>query len=83
MTTYAPIPNLLDNGKQVYVGFIPSASGTTIPSAASITDSVGDVWKLVPSTTHGNQVSLNGVVDTTMSNVILVLYYNNSIYLEV
>lgn len=55
----------------------PSASGTTIPSASSITDSTGAVWTLV-----GGSVYRNGTKAGNTYNVTLVLYYGGGIYHE-
>ncbi|WP_144107636.1 hypothetical protein [Paraburkholderia sp. BCC1886] len=52
-----------------------SASGTTMPPAASITDSTGAVWTL-----SKGSVYRNGVMPGNNYNVTLVLYYNGTIY---
>ncbi|WP_250455891.1 glycosyl hydrolase [Caballeronia sp. ATUFL_M2_KS44] len=56
-----------------------SASGTTIPPAASITDSSGAVWTLV-----GGRVMKNGAGVSTGSSVALaqILYFNGIIYAQ-
>jgi hypothetical protein len=55
----------------------PSASGTTIPSAAQIVDSGGNVWTLASGV-----VMKNGMPAGYSANVILLLYYNSVIYQE-
>ncbi|NKJ51295.1 hypothetical protein CIC12_32180 [Burkholderia sp. SG-MS1] len=52
-----------------------SASGTTIPSASSITDSAGAVWTL-----SGGMVYRNGAKAGNTSNVTLIIYYGTTIY---
>jgi endoglucanase len=52
-----------------------SPSGTTIPSATQIVDSIGTVWTVV-----SGQAVRNGVVDTTTANIVQLLYYNGVIY---
>jgi hypothetical protein len=54
-----------------------SASGTTIPPAASITDSSGAVWTL-----SGGVLYQNGAVAGVNYNVVLALWINGSIYHE-
>ncbi|RKT22092.1 hypothetical protein B0G69_5511 [Paraburkholderia sp. RAU2J] len=52
-----------------------SASGTTIPSASSITDSAGAVWTL-----SGGAVYRNGAKAGNTSNVTLIIYYGTTVY---
>jgi hypothetical protein len=52
-----------------------SANGTTIPPAASITDSQGSVWTL-----SGGSVYKDGVKAGNNYNVTLVLWYGGAIY---
>ncbi|MBP0594413.1 hypothetical protein J8I87_33065 [Paraburkholderia sp. LEh10] len=52
-----------------------SASGTTVPSATSITDSTGAVWTLVKGSVYKN-----GAKAGNTYNVSLLLYYNGGIY---
>lgn len=63
---------------QTNPGTSASASGTTVPSAASITDASGNVWTL----TSGAQIAKNGTVDPITANVNLLLYYNGTVYQE-
>ena len=56
-------------------GFVPSASGTTIPSATSITDSSGNVWTVVSGV-----AKINGTTAGTNSAVSTLLYYGGTIY---
>jgi hypothetical protein len=62
------------------VGSGTSANGTTIPPAASIIDASGNTWTL----SNGAQVLENGNLVGTYgsSGVILVLWYNSTIYQE-
>jgi hypothetical protein len=54
-----------------------SASGTTIPSANQLVDSAGNVW-----TVSGGVIYENGNASVGTANVILLLYYNGTIYQE-
>ena len=58
-----------------------SANKTTI-SPSFITDSIGGLWGISPSTSHGAQVCHNGVIDGSTSNVALLLYFNHTVYHE-
>lgn len=53
---------------------IASSSGTTIPSAAQIVDSAGNVW-----TRSGSSFYFNGIAKTS-SITTLLLYYNSTTY---
>jgi hypothetical protein len=55
---------------------VASASGTTIPSAAQITDATGGVWTL-----NGGVCLLNGFQAANCSSAKTLLFYQNSIYL--
>jgi hypothetical protein len=54
-----------------------SASGTTIPSAARIIDSSGNVW-----TVAGGAIYLNGAHAASSANTALLLYYNCVIFTQ-
>jgi hypothetical protein len=58
----------------------PSPNDTAIKfgSAAAIVDASGNKWTV----TSGQQVAVNGVVDTTTANVIEVAYVNGTIWQE-
>jgi hypothetical protein len=56
-------------------GTAVSLSGTTIPSAAALGDTSGNVW-----TVSAGQIYRNGVVDPVTAQVTLLLYYNGTIY---
>lgn len=60
----------------------PSPSGTTIPSATQIVDSVGNVWTVTGGIISYVPAGGGAPVQTVSSNVILLLYYNNLIYQE-
>jgi hypothetical protein len=45
-----------------------------------LTDSIGDVWGLVPSLTVGNQICYNGVIQPATAQVTLLLYNNHTVY---
>jgi hypothetical protein len=55
----------------------PSANGTTVPPAASIVDSAGNVWTL-----SSGYIYRNGAKDPYSYNVTMLLWYNGSIYQE-
>lgn len=55
----------------------PSASGTTIPSAAQLSDSARNIW-----TVSGGVIYQNGAQDIGTHDVTLLLYYNGFIYQE-
>jgi hypothetical protein len=58
-----------------------SAQGTTVPSASQLVDSQGRIFTLVNSgATLGNQIAINGAIDSVTSNVTLLLYYNHLVY---
>lgn len=60
---------------------VESAQGASLTSTAgSITDAVGAKWTLVSGT--GLQVNRNGVAAGSTANVILLLYFNHTIYEE-
>lgn len=64
----------------VYAGSVDprvSASGTTIPSAAAITDASLNRWTLT-----GGVVDMNGAAAGFTASVVLVLYYGGVIYQE-
>ena len=52
----------------------PSPDGTKITTAAAgpIIDKAGNTWKLVQSASNGLQIAVNGTVDTSTSNVVLL-----------
>ena len=54
-----------------------SANGTTVPPAASITDSAGNVWTL-----SNGYIFKNGIQDPYSYNVSMLLWYNSSVYQE-
>jgi endoglucanase len=56
----------------------PSPSGTSIPQTSQIIDAKGNTWTLSASKT----VLLNGTPAGYTNNVILILYYNGTIYQE-
>jgi hypothetical protein len=58
-----------------------SANNTTI-MPSFITDVSGGQWSITPSPTALAQVCHNGVVDTSTSNVMMLLYENNIVYHE-
>jgi hypothetical protein len=58
-----------------------SVNNTTV-SPSFITDSLGGVWSIAESSANGGQVCHNGVIDTTTSNVTLLLYNGNIVYQE-
>lgn len=49
----------------------------TPTNGASITDSSGEVWTL-----HNGHCRVNGVIDATTSNVVLIVYSNHLVYQE-
>ena len=57
-------------------GVTASPSGMTIPSATQIVDAKGVVWTLANGLSHENGITDNG------SNIILLLYYNGTIYAD-
>lgn len=61
---------------------IPSASGTTVPPADLITDTTGTLWTLVSTTTSGAQISRSGTVDSSTSNVTIILFLSNIVYYQ-
>jgi Ca-dependent carbohydrate-binding module xylan-binding/Cellulase (glycosyl hydrolase family 5) len=52
----------------------PSPDGTkiTTASASPIIDQAGNAWTLVQSASQGLQIAVNGTVDTTSANVVLL-----------
>src|SRR3954447_637509 len=54
--------------------FAASQSGTTMPTAALIEDSVGNIWTPANNIFYVNGIAVTGAV------TILLLYYNNTIY---
>jgi hypothetical protein len=54
-----------------------SANGTTVPPAASMTDSAGTVWTL-----SSGYIYKNGIKDPYSYNVSMLLWYNGSVYQE-
>lgn len=63
--------------------FTESPDGTTATAVTSpaIVNSVGEKWTLVNSgTTAGLRVAVNGVADTTTSNVVQLSYYNHILW---
>jgi hypothetical protein len=73
-TSYALTSADVSNNLAVKVGISP---GLTIPPASQIVDAGANVWTVV-----GEQVYKGGVVDPVTGGVILLLYYNGSIYQE-
>lgn len=60
------------------VPFTESAPGTIVTNNIStIVNSINEQWSLVVTPSSGNRVAVNGVADTTTSQVI-ELYYDNS-----
>lgn len=60
---------------------VESAQGTSLTSTAgSINDATGARWTLVSGT--GLQVNRNGVAAGSTANVILLLYFNHTVYEE-
>lgn len=55
-----------------------SPSGTAIPPATQIIDTNLNKWTLV-----GGQIGLGGVIDTSTTGVVLLLWFNNLIYQHV
>jgi hypothetical protein len=55
----------------------PSASGTTIPTATQLIDSIGNVW-----TVSGGAIYMNGNTAGSLANITLLLYYDGVIYTE-
>jgi hypothetical protein len=52
-----------------------SQSGTVVTTTTGgIVDSQGNIWTLVPSASSGQQIAVNGVVDTTTANVVTLAY---------
>lgn len=64
--------------------FTPSSSGTRITTAqaASIVDTAGNQWNLAQSAILGLQITANGTVDTTTSNVVVLEYLNGVVVQE-
>jgi hypothetical protein len=63
--------------------FTESPDGTTATAVTSpaIVNSVGEKWTLVNSgTTAGLRVAVNGVADTTTSNVVQLSYYSHVLW---
>ena len=58
---------------------LESVSGTTVNTVV-IADAAGNVWSFVPSATRGNQVTKNGVTDTSTANVVELIYENHVVY---
>lgn len=56
-----------------------SANNTTI-SPSFITDATGAVWSLVGGTSRGTQIARNGSVQTYTGFVVLLLYWNHTVY---
>lgn len=54
---------------------VESTQGTTVPPSASVIDASGETFTIVSS-----QVAVNGVVDTTTSFVVQLLYWNHNVY---
>src|SRR5216683_8109955 len=54
-----------------------SPNGTTVPPAASIVDSAGNVWTL-----SNGYIYKNGAKDPYSYNVTMLLWYNGSVYQE-
>jgi hypothetical protein len=62
---------------QAYESANASATGVTItPGQGSITDGQGTTWAV----TSGGQIARNGTVDSITNGVVLLLYYNGTIY---
>jgi hypothetical protein len=62
----------------------PSPSGTMImsPSAAPIIDAKNNVWTLVASAANGLQIAVNGTVDVSTANVMLLETLNGAMFQE-
>jgi hypothetical protein len=54
-----------------------SVNGTLLPPATKIVDALGTTWTLV-----SGQIAKNGVIDPVTSGVILMAYYNHTVYQE-
>ncbi|MGA8193020.1 MAG: carbohydrate-binding domain-containing protein [Acetobacteraceae bacterium] len=50
----------------------PDATGVTTVAASPITDQAGNTWTLVQSASNGLQIAVNGTVDPTTKNVVLL-----------
>ena len=72
-------PSSLLPGSQPYstASFIPSADGSTIPPASSLTDGSGNIW-----TVAGGVIYENGALAGFSDAVILLLFHGNVIYQE-
>lgn len=63
------------SARAMATAFTVSANGTTVPPAASITDSSGNVW-----TVSSGVIYQNGIKDARTVNVTMLLWYGNSLY---
>ncbi len=62
----------------------PSSNGTKITTASGspVVDAAGRAWTLVQSATQGLQIAINGTVDTSTANVVLLETLNGNMLQE-
>ena len=60
----------------------PNGTTTTTASGSPIADAAGRSWTLVQSASQGLQIAINGTVDTTTANVVLLETLNGNMIQE-